>query len=1266
MRCAKPLVYCWALTLVIASVGIYTTIGGVDRTTAAADPPAAVTVSDDGQADASADVTGDSPTKVLPVNVSELSPRERVARKAKKAPKKYDKPGEAAAFYVQQRAPHGEQMPLERYVTARHKIDQMMKNRPVFRDSCDNPGGVVSWDWLGPGNVGGRTRAIVINPNAPDTMYVAGVAGGIWRTDDGGLTWTPQDDFMASLAACTIVMDPDDPNTLYVGTGEGFYNGDAVRGLGVFKTTNGGTTWTQLDATNNSDFYYVNDLKIHREDSQVILLAATRTGVWRSTDEGQNWTQVETGRDSIVGCTELTVSAGTSTTMFAAFGSFYPDGLYISDDLGQNWTVLVIPFPMTPSYMEGYSVVPAASTPAFGQVDVAFNAGTSQLTLDIIVIGYIPAQEIRTIELREGAAGTNGPLVETIFDRSIDGQFAPFSTSVSLTAGQIAKMYATELYLIVTTDDFPGGEIRDQLRSEQGRIALATAPSEPDFVYACVSRNYYSVGTFPFPSGDPENPYIYEFDGMGSLSGVWRTTNAGDTWTQRVDLEDTNINPWLLTNIPFINIVCISACSGYSISSQGWYDNVITVDPLDRERVWVGGIDLFVSGDGAANFTVASHWFLNREDGTPYNHADHHAIVFHPDFDGVSNQIIFFGSDGGIYKTANGRANGSSFGCPFDADCNDDESLWSNILYTTLNNGYGVTQFYDGDSCPTMDLFAGGTQDNGTTLVRPGFGTEGWVEPLGSDGGFTKISQVFSNGLSACSIVWAETLGFSSFYRSIDSGNSFQFAGQLLSGSGLFITPLEMHKTDPAILWTGAEEIWRTLDGNVVIDYPTWEKVSPNFSGPSQVSALAISDDANIVYVGYSNGYIAKTSEALAAEEVVLDSWEVFDSSNGLPTDTYGFISSMAVNPSNFNIAYATVSTFGQTHVYRTEDSGQTWEPRDGALDTSIPDIPAHSIVVSPSDSAALYVGTDLGVFASEDDGLTWAPASSADIGLANTVVEKVGARGLDQLVAFTHGRGAYVADLCFRSDLLLSVVSEPAGVYILATGDNEGLGDGTSNFTRRYNNGVVVALESPPNFVDPETLQEYEFVCWELDGEPQPNGRRQLEVTMNDRRVAEAIYLPRRTLTIESCPSALVLNDADIDPPDLSGLESGTATFARVYFDDTRVFLQAPETHSGGVFSRWVVDDIGRTPGQRQTVIVMNQDRTAKAEYSSCPPAMRGMGDWDGDQDVDLYDFVIFQTCFSGPEGQWTGPGCDLFDYDQDGDVDLLDFFSFQTSYAK
>jgi photosystem II stability/assembly factor-like uncharacterized protein len=791
-----------------------------------------------------------------------ISPR--IEEKLARGPKRYDQPAEATQFYVQQRLPRGaDQLPLEQLVWAREDVKRRQDDLARRRGAVGFAG-VTTWEEIGPDNVGGRTRALVIDPTNPQVMYAGGVAGGVWKTTNGGGSWSALDDTMLNLAVTSLAMDPNDPQTIYAATGEGFFNIDSVRGLGIFKTTDGGATWTQLAGTVSGvptgAFYYVNDVVISPNDSSRIY-AATRTGVWRSSDAGASWEIAISNGNQIadapvksngsgVGCTELAIREDTgpgpdSDVLLAAFGSFDPDGLFRSTDGGDTWTQL-----------------------------------------------NLPGSQTATV---------------------------------------------------------------------QGRMSLAIAPSDNDVMYVCMASNDFT-----------------QF--AGTIVDVFRSTDGGNTWQARL-ASGNDANRTLLTNpLAFI-------CGGSPQFAQGWYDNVIAVDPVDPDIVWVGGIDMFRSDDAARNFEIASYWFLSPGDGL-YNHADHHAIVFHPDYDGVNNTTMFTGNDGGVHKTDVARIDLNLDICP---TLLPDTQIWQ-----PLNNGYGVTQFYHGDSGPpTTSIYGGGTQDNGTNLITTTAGNRSWIEISGGDGGYFFIDPRNTN------VMYAATTSIS-IIKSTNGGNSFSSATSGIFDSGLFIAPYALDQTTPDILWAGGNRPWRSTDAA-----ESWQSAGAGFVPDgffAQTSAIAISEsDNDVVYFGFNTGHIARTDNGLSD----LPSWEIFGPLNGLPL--FGYISSIAIDPNDPQTAYASSSTFNVAHVLRTRDGGRNWESIDGIAFAGVPDIPVHWITLRECEPGTLFAGTELGVFASEDDGATWEPVN---FGFPNTVVETLDWQGPDRLIAFTHGRGAFRAEL--------------------------------------------------------------------------------------------------------------------------------------------------------------------------------------------------------------------------------------------------------------
>jgi hypothetical protein len=160
--------------------------------------------------------------------------------------------------------------------------------------------------------------------------------------------------------------------------------------------------------------------------------------------------------------------------------------------------------------------------------------------------------------------------------------------------------------------------------------------------------------------------------------------------------------------------------------------------------------------------------------------------------------------------------------------------------------------------------------------------------------------------------------------------------------------------------------------------------------------------NGDVVLGGTAEGHIVRTSQGTQANSAT--PWQI-------TRPREGFVSWIAFDPSDPNVVYATYAGFGGTHVWMSTDAGVSWAPRDSTL----PDMPVHSLAVDPTRPNRLYLGTDLGVFVSLDRGLSWAVENT---GFANAVTETVlvgqGVNG-PAVYAFTHGRGAWRADLELR-----------------------------------------------------------------------------------------------------------------------------------------------------------------------------------------------------------------------------------------------------------
>jgi photosystem II stability/assembly factor-like uncharacterized protein len=196
--------------------------------------------------------------------------------------------------------------------------------------------------WLNP--ISGRIDAIATDPRNSKVIYIGASEGGVWKSTDAGVNWTPLTDFQASLAVGSIALDPANPDIVYVGTGSEIY------GAGILKSSDGGATWTNYPGPFvgpfGTDSFFgggtrIYSLAVSPADSKVVLAGVWRFpfaqgGIFRSADGGVTWNQVlsGTGRD-------VTFVPGSGNNALATLASFYSTpnaGLYQSKDGGQSWT----------------------------------------------------------------------------------------------------------------------------------------------------------------------------------------------------------------------------------------------------------------------------------------------------------------------------------------------------------------------------------------------------------------------------------------------------------------------------------------------------------------------------------------------------------------------------------------------------------------------------------------------------------------------------------------------------------------------------------------------------------------------------------------------------------------------------------------------------------------------------------------------------------------------------------------------------------------
>lgn len=481
-----------------------------------------------------------------------------------------------------------------------------------------------------------------------------------------------------------------------------------------------------------------------------------------------------------------------------------------------------------------------------------------------------------------------------------------------------------------------------------GRVEVTYARANGNIVYGSVEQN----------SGE-----------------VYRSTNGGHTFT----LVNTGTN---------------------YLGGQGWYDNVIWAgDRTNANLVLVGGLDLYRSTNGGTTFTQISQWWLAPASA----HADHHFIVAHPQYNGTTNRIVYFGNDGGVYRAT------------------DVLTVTGTTGWQELNNNYGVTQFYGAAGNPSTGRIVGGTQDNGTIRYTPppgpNTGTEGYSAMFGGDGGYCAADPTNPN------FFYGEYVRLQ-IHRSINAGTSanYIYTGIADAGSSAnFIAPFILDPNNPNTMLAGGSRLWRSV--NVKAATPAWAFIKPATTPvASNISAIAVNKgNSSVIWIGHNNGDVYKTTNGTAATPT----WTRVDTTT--PALPNRFCTRIALD-SNPNVAYVTFGGYTTGNVWKTTNAGTTWTNIHGTL----PAAPVYSLTMHPSNSNYLYVGTEVGVFASANAGVNWSPTNEGPTNCS--VNELLWMKKV--LLAATHGRGL------FRIDLTSAAPVGPPGAPIAAAADGRAAGE--------------------------------------------------------------------------------------------------------------------------------------------------------------------------------------------------------------------------------
>jgi hypothetical protein len=878
----------------------------------------------------------------------------------------------------------------EKLELLRQKLEkQRNEDLTAFRapgDGIDN-----SWIERGPTNVGGRTRAVIFDPNDPtnETVFAGGVSGGIWKNtniSNDNSEWT-RVNIPDNLNVTCIAVDPNNSNIFYAGTGESYVGGD-VTGDGLWKSTNGGNNWVKVLGGVSGPTYYQSGSTVTVNSPAVSSFSAIET-----TDFGVPITTAITSNIVLVddgtllpneGCGPLINAASVNGKIALIKRGTCPFIQKCTSAVNAGAIAVIVYNNVSgiPAAMGGVDTFGTVTIPsvAISQQDgnalvTALENGLVNVTLNplnssILTANFVPGiQHINDVAIRNNAGNSE-----------IYVAAASTPTAGALLGGNEYGLYKSSNSGVTWT------EIALPLTSNGSK----TAPNDIEITsggkiwLSSTNNSLYGVGggrifsstdgvTFQqkhsIPSGErtqiavsKTNPdKVYVLAEIPNSVAIVKTLNSFTTTTNLALPVDAD------TGIP----------SNDFTRGQAFYDLLIAADPVNDEVLYLGGIDLFKSTNGGTSYMQLSHWYGGF--GYQNVHADQHGLAFGNGLSG--NSKIVFGNDGGVYYSSDGG-----------------------FLTTSRNNGFNVTQFYSVGVAPVgavggnlfNDYFAAGSQDNGTqyfSSVPSGLNPS--VTAQGGDGAFTMFDQG-ANKYFISNYVYNRSIN----RRTTDG--ALKVINSESTTNGAFICPMVLDSNLDILYsdYSSGTNYQISRYTNVGLTGIVVKTILTNAFLTNSPSAFAVSKyttGTTTLLVGTRNGKVLRLTNANTNP-----TWTDISSSAFV-----GTISDIEYGTSNDEI-FVTMSNYNVTSIWHTTNGTSatpTWVNKEG----NFPDIPVRCILQNPLlPTTEVIVGSDLGVWYTNNFNSTTPTWYQSYNGMRNVKVTDLDLRNDNVVFAATYGRGVF------------------------------------------------------------------------------------------------------------------------------------------------------------------------------------------------------------------------------------------------------------------
>lgn len=465
----------------------------------------------------------------------------------------------------------------------------------------------LPWRQLGPANMSGRIVALAVNPHDYGNYWVATASGGVLKTINGGTTYTHQFDRENTVSIGHLALAPSNPDILWVGTGESNPRNSVSYGDGVYKSTDGGETWTNMGLRKT---FQIGQIAIHPTNPDIVYVGALgrlygpneERGLFKTVDGGKTWERIYFVDDK-TGIIDIDMHPMDPDTLIVATYERERDGFDTNDpakkwgpgsglvrtqDGGQTWEKLTAGLPTVNLGRIGVDYYYSDPNIVYAVVE---SERIAKLPEDAAFMGI--SSESADVGARLTSITEEGPAAKAELEEG----------DILIGIGQDRILSSSDLTKAIR--NYKAGDsvkiefVRDR-EFKETEITFAELPEEGS------NRSPFSGGL----GGQREN--VQDEQGRGSIEtgGIYKSEDGGSSWTR-------------------VN----------SLNPRPMYFSQIRVDPSDANYIYVLGISLYRSEDGGKSFS--------GDGGRGGVHVDHHALWVNPN----DGRHILLGNDGGVYVT---------------------------------------------------------------------------------------------------------------------------------------------------------------------------------------------------------------------------------------------------------------------------------------------------------------------------------------------------------------------------------------------------------------------------------------------------------------------------------------------------------------------------------------------------------------------------------------------------------------------------------------